>query len=306
MAIDPNKLTSMKIDIPKDAIAPGKVYFVNNSTIGPEGMATASNDNSGESQLEPLSTIAGAVTKAAASRGDIVYVMPGHAETATAAITLSKAGMRFIGVGHGSLTPTITGNFAGDAVNITGANVWFENFRFGAPLTDAQTSFINVSGANCTIKKIRGIGSVATENVVDCITLASGANYCTIDGVEFFNTVVAVNSFLSIEAAVARLIVKNFFAFGDVAGSGIIDAATATQIYLENVRIGTVGTTKAAATLDSNPTGMVVNCSFAGTSATLADNAALGTGLRLFDVKVLEETDGTAQGALIPAVDADA
>src|SRR3990167_7989854 len=264
MAIDPNKLTSMKIDIPKDAIAPGKVYFVNNSTIGPEGMATASNDNSGESQLEPLSTIAGAVTKAAASRGDIVYVMPGHAETATAAITLSKAGMRFIGVGHGSLTPTITGNFAGDAVNINGANVWFENFRFGAPLTDAQTSFINVSGANCTIKKIRGIGSVA------------------------------------------RFIVKIFFAFGDVAGSGIIDAATATQIYLENVRIGTVGPTKAAATLDSNPTGMVVNCSFAGTSATLADNAALGTGLRLFDVKVLEETDGTAQGALIPAVDADA
>jgi len=69
--------------------------------------------------------------------------------------------------------------------------------------------------------------------------------------------------------------------------------------------VRTVGTTKPAITLDSNPTGLARNCDFSGTSTTLADNAAMGTGMRLFNIRVLEETDGSAQGALIPAVDAN-
>ncbi|CAN8139375.1 hypothetical protein THIOSC15_140006 [uncultured Thiomicrorhabdus sp.] len=74
---------------------------------------------------------------------------------------------------------------------------------------------------------------------------------------------------------------------------------------LENVHVGTVGTTQPAATLGSNPEGMAVNCSFAGTSTTLADNGALGNLMRSFNVRVLEETDNSKQGALIPAVDVE-
>lgn len=283
----------------------GEKFYVNNSTVKPFGAGVASNTNVGTSPLLPCSTIAGAIAKCTASRGDTIIVMPGHAETVIAALTVNIAGITIRGLGHGSLTPTITGNFAGDAMDITAANVIVDNFRFGVPGTDAQTSWINISGANVTVKNIRGVASTTSNNVVDCFTLASGANDCTLENIEIFNSVVPVNSFLSIEAAVARLTVKNFYAFGDVATAGIIDAATATQIHLENVTVGTVGTTKAAATLDSNPTGMAIRCRFAGTSTTLADNAALGTGLRLFDVLVLEETDGSKQGALIPAVDAD-
>src|SRR5690606_32604769 len=119
------------------------------------------------------------------------------------------------------------------------------------------------------------------------------------------NTTVAVNSFVSIEAAVARFRFFNSFMFGDVATAGIIDAATATQMHWSGVTVGVVGTSKPAATLDSNPTGLIERCNFSGTVTTLASNAALGTGIRLFDVKVLEETGGAAQGALIPAVDSD-
>lgn len=255
------------------------------------------------------STIAAAITASSddggASRGDVIYVMPGHAETVTAAIALSVAGISVIGLGNGTLRPTITGNGAIDAVNITAAGVLFENFAFAAPETDNQTADINVAAAGVVVRNIRIIGSQTSKNVVDCITIASGANDLTIENVRMYNSVVAVNSFISIEAAVARLSLIDIMCFGDVVAGGLIDAAAATHLFMENVRIAVVGTTKPAATLDSNPTGMARNCFFSGTSTTLADNGALGNALRVDNIKVLEETNNSASAAIIPAVDAD-
>jgi len=287
--------------------SPGaRVFFVNNSTstLAP-GAIGGSNGNSGLSPQEPFSTLAFAISSCTAGRGDVIVVMPGHAETATAVITISKAGVQIVGCKIGSKRPVFTVNGAVDLFSITAANVLLSSLECNIVTTDAATAFVNIAASGAYVRDIYMIPSSGTENVVDCITLASGANDCVLENIRISNTTVAVNSFLNIEAAVARLHVKDFYAFGDVATAGIIDAATATQILLENVNVGTVGTTKPAATLDSNPTGLVKNSNFAGTSTTLADNAALGTGLRLFDVKVLEETDGSKQGALIPAVEVD-
>lgn len=305
MAVDPNRATHLQLSLVQNALYPGKIFYVNNSSVKPEGAGVASNSNSGTSPLEALSTIAGAVAKCVASRFDTIVVLPGHAETVTAAVTVNIAGVRIIGVGKGSLKPTITGNFAGDAMTITAANVRVENIHFAAPSTDEQTAFINVAAANVELIDISGIGSAASKNVVDCITIASGGDDLKIEGLRIWNTNTAVNSFISIEAAVARLQLRDVMCFGDVATAGIIDGATATQLFFDRVSIGVVGTTKAAATLDSNPTGLIQNSYFAGTSTTLANNAALGTGIRLMNVLVLEETDGSKQGAPIPAVDAD-
>ena len=251
------------------------------------------------------STISDALTNCVASRGDVILVLPGYAETLTAALTVSKAGVSIIGLGNGSLKPQITVNGTVDGLNITGANVLVDNVHFTAPETDEATAMVNVAAANVTLRNISGIGSKTSKNFVDCITLASGADDLTLENVKLNNSVVAVNSFLSIEAAVARMKIRGFRAFGDVATAGIIDAAAATQIDWEDVVVGVVGTTKPAATLDSNPTGIINRARFAGTHGTLATNANLGNAIRLFDVLVLEETDGSKQGAQIPAVDVD-
>ena len=275
----------------------GKVFYVN-STLGSDG-------NIGTDPNFPLRTLGQAQTNARASMGDIVIVMPGYTETRTTALALSKAGVTYIGLGSGASKPVITVNAAADGINITGSSVVFANFHFAAPETDDATAMINVAAGNVSLYNISGIGSQTAKNFVDCITIASGANDLTIDGLEIYNTTVAVNSFISIEAAVARLRVFNAFCFGDVVAGGIIDGATATQIHFRDVVVGVVGSSKPAATLDSNPTGLIENCKFSGTSTTLATNAALGSGARLFNVWVLEETNGSAQGAQIPAVDAD-
>ena len=164
----------------------------------------------------------------------------------------------------------------------------------------------DVTAANCMIKDCTGIGSGSSKNFVDCITIASGADDLVIDNVDIRNTNTAVNSFVSIEAAVARLTVKNCFFFGDVAAAGIIDAATATQIHLLNNTIGVIGTTKAAATLDSNPTGVADNNRFLGTDTTIANNNAIGNAIRQSRSYVLEETDNSKQATnIIPALDVE-
>jgi len=305
MVFDPHGDTRLKLDVLKDAQQPGEVFYLNNSGVGPPGTAPASNSFTGTSPLEPLSTLAGARGKCTASRCDTIMIYPGHSETVTAAIALSVAGVTIIGVGNGTLKPTFIGNAADDVFNVSGNNVTVDNVHFGAPLTDAQTSFIDVVGTNCTLRNISGVGSVATENVVDCITVTATADDLLIEDLYLYNSVVAVNSFISLEGAASRVTLRRCYCFGDVATAGMIDAAKIDYLFMEDVQIGVVGTTKPAATLDSNPEGMARNCFFAGTHATLASNAALGNLMRLDNIKVLEETDASTSAAIIPAVDTD-
>lgn len=283
----------------------GKTFFVHSSGTGAYQRIADRFGYDEDGVNRVFTTIAAAVAVCTASQGDTIYVLEGHTETVTSAITLSVAGISVIGVGRGKLRPTITVNGAIDGVTITAANVTFENFAFAAPETDEQTSMVNIAAAGANVSKIYGIGSQTAKNVVDCITIATGADDCTISDVQLYNATVAVNSFISIEAAVARLTLTNIRAFGSVATAGLIDGAAATALFMEDVRIAVTGTSKPAATLDSNPTGMARNCFFSGTSTTLAANGALGNAMRVDNIKVLEETNNSASAAIIPAVDSD-
>ena len=58
----------------------------------------------------PFATIDYAVGQCTASQGDIIYVMPGHAEVLAAAadLALDVIGISVIGLGNGPLQPTVT------------------------------------------------------------------------------------------------------------------------------------------------------------------------------------------------------
>lgn len=299
----PNGITSFGVPIVGSGVtipaSTGTYFFVDS--------VTGSNANSGLDKLHPVATITYATTLCTASKGDVVVCMPGHSETVTAAITLSKAGVYYIGLGWGRLKPTIIGNFAGDAVSITAANVVFDNFHFAAPVTDAQTSDIVITGSGATIRNITAIGSTSgSVNVVDMIRIAAGANDLLLENIDIWNTTTPVNSFVSFEAAVARTVIRNFCAIGDCVTAGFIDAAAATQIHFKDVTVATVGTTIPAFILDANPTGVVDHVHALGTSTTIANNVQFGNAIRMTDVRTLEETDGSKQATtLIPVLDVE-
>lgn len=92
--------------------------------------ATGSNSNDGTDIDHPVADIDYANAKCTANSGDIIYVFPGHAETASTQITLDVPGVTVIGLGRGRARPAITAHASGvDLVNVSAASVHLENIR---------------------------------------------------------------------------------------------------------------------------------------------------------------------------------
>lgn len=275
----------------------GKTFFVDSNT----GSDAAS--NSGTRYSSPMASIAAAMAKCTASQGDKIICLSQHAETVTSSITV-KAGVLVAGQVEANRRPVITVNGAIDLFNMSGAAAHIHGLDLAIITTDAATAFINAAAAKCSITDVKMIPSSGTENVVDCITIAAGADDLLIDNVSIFNTTVAVNSFVSIEAAVARLILQNSYMFGDVATAGIIDGATATQIIIRNNMIKTIGTNIPACILDSNPTGAAYRNHMYGTDATIANDAQWGSALLVGENYIRGGTGSTVSAtSIIPALD---
>ena len=97
----------------------GSRFFVSSGT-GTDGAGY------GRSPDSPVATIDYAVSLCTASKNDVIIVMPGHAETVSAAggLDLDVAGITIIGVGSGGLQPTVTLDTAAAAdVDIDAANI---------------------------------------------------------------------------------------------------------------------------------------------------------------------------------------
>lgn len=274
----------------------GEVFFVTSNA--------ANLGDLGKKFRNVYTTITGAIAAAVASRGDVILVDRGYTETVTAAITVDKIGVSIIGLGSGTLRPTITGNGTIDAITVTAANVTIENIRFAAPETDDQTADINVAAAGCVIRNTFHIGSQTSKNKTDIITVASGGDDLLVDGVRAYNTVVDCVSWLSLEAAVARTVIRNCVIQGQFSTGVLMDEATATLVTVRDCIFKNTKAATAVVTFTTgNSTGVFKNVDISGRHTTLASNVVAGTGMDFFDTKATEEA-GT-NGIVIPAVEAD-
>jgi len=134
-------------NVPISIPHPGKVFWVNNSSVLAPGGATGSDANKG-SYTYPFSTLDYAIGQCTAGRGDVIYIMPGYTQTMTAAdaVDVDVADVRIIGLGRGQKRPKFTyTNTAGEFV-IGAANVRIENLLF-VPGVSAVTHAIDVEAA---------------------------------------------------------------------------------------------------------------------------------------------------------------
>ena len=147
--------------LPVQMSHPGEVFWVNNSGVLPTGGITGSNGNKGTYQ-EPWATIDYAIGKCTAGRGDIVMVMPGHAETvstttfALAGISQDVDGVAVIGLGVAGLRPTITMDTDVDATwSVTGDNCSISNMVFTGNFLSIKSAITNSGGAGMTVENCR-------------------------------------------------------------------------------------------------------------------------------------------------------
>lgn len=124
----------------------GNVWFVSS-------VVAAANGTGGTNPVNPFPTLQAANDAATANNGDVVFIMPGHAETFSAAAgsTLSTAGVRYIGLGEGADRPTFTfGTDTAASIVISGASISIENI-IGVAALDGLTKPFNITGADCSV-----------------------------------------------------------------------------------------------------------------------------------------------------------
>jgi hypothetical protein len=154
--------------VPLQMTNPGKVFWVNGSSVLAPGGVGGSNGNKG-TYTQPFATIDYAIGKCADSRGDIILVMPGHTETISGAsgIDLDVIGVAIIGLGAGTLRPTINYTATASTFTIAAASCIIHNILHTGGI-DAVVSPIIVSASDCTISnnEIRDVTGQMTDGVV--------------------------------------------------------------------------------------------------------------------------------------------
>ncbi len=119
-------------------------------------------------------TIDAAISACTANRGDIVLVAPNHTENVTnGSIACDIAGVRIIGLGTGSLKPTLTWTATDSKINVTAANVSWENFRWTAGIGDVVTAVLHATAAQNTQYIDIEFYATSTFNFINCYTLGA-------------------------------------------------------------------------------------------------------------------------------------
>ena len=160
---------------------PGAIWFVDS------GHAAASDAAGfGRTPDAPFATIDYAVGKCTASQGDVVYVMPGHAEVVSAAagLALDVIGISIVGLGNGSLQPTVTLDTANTAdVDVDAAAITVENIHFVANFADIAAA-IDVNADDFTLRNCRFSEAATNMNAKIWVQDAAGtgSDRITIEG----------------------------------------------------------------------------------------------------------------------------
>lgn len=173
-----------------------KMFFVGKTTLTFIGDFINTFPPDADGVPRCYSTIASAVAQCQASRGDTVFVLPGHTESiaAAAGLALSVAGVSIVGLGNGTLRPTITFTTATTAtLTITAAQVTVDNMRF-LQTFDAIVSPIVISAAGVTIKNCYFNTATATAQVTQMILTTAAADDLTIVNNRFEGTIDAGNT----------------------------------------------------------------------------------------------------------------
>lgn len=158
---------------------PGKVFWVNNSSVLAEGGIGGSDGNPGTYQ-KPFSTLDYAIGKCTASRGDVIYIMPGYTQSMTAAdaVDADVAGIRIVGLGRGVKRAKFTydnaaGEFVIGANNVRIENLWFVPSVTGVThAIDVEASNTDVQIINCDFSGAEAAGTDEFNAAITAVALA--------------------------------------------------------------------------------------------------------------------------------------
>ncbi len=208
----------------------GDIWFVDSTHAEATDAVTH-----GHTPDAPFATLEYAITNGAtADKGDVIYIMPDHSETATTAIELfdlDKAAVSVIGLGEGFKRPAFKLGHVDATVKMAAAGCRISNIRIMSTLADIKTGLeITVGGSvvdNCYF------GGTTSKEFLITIAVSADADELVIQG----NHIVAVpgdegTSCINFAGGSDHTIIKDNMLLGDWTTDSAIDASTAASVNL--------------------------------------------------------------------------
>lgn len=235
---------------------PGDIWFVC-STTGTDGAGYGQNPDA------PFATIDYAVGKCTASKGDVIYVLPGHNEgiTGAAEIDLDVAGISVIGLGAGSLKPTIDFDNTAASVAIGADNVTVKNIRFRVSANAVTNGLLVEAGADSYIIDGCEFGwpETATDEFALAIQIMAGCNDGVIENCLFAAGAQAAVAAIKLTGASDNIIIRNN-RFTGAHSTAMINGITAlsTNLLIQG-NIFQQGATEPAIEMLTGTTGIIAD-----------------------------------------------
>ena len=288
----------------------GKVFFVNNSSVLPSNGISGSDANDG-SYLRPFSTLDYAIGRCTAGRGDIILLMPGHAETVSAAgsITVDVSGVTIVGLGRGELRPIFGYSATTSTFLVTAANVSLANLVHKSNVASLAT-MTQISALDCTIENCEyREGSGSGLGFIEVGTADNDTDRLHIKNCRFYSTGSNQDHFIEILKDMIQIRIEDCEGTGDCdEGCIAIPAGGNACLDLQIKRCVFRNTQTNIAAISINGTsctGVIQDCLLiTDTQASALDNGSLATD----GVRWASESDQTASmPAIVPtAATADA
>jgi len=233
----------------------GNEYYVSS--------VSGSDARSGRSVATSVATIDHALSLMTADQDDVLYLLPGHAETVSAAagMVFDVAGITVIGIGEGTLQPKITLNTIISAdIDIDAANVTIENVAFSANFADI-TAAIDVNADDFTMRNCKFLETAADMNALIWIqdALATASDRITIENCYALALDAANTHFINFAGTGDGHVIKGNTLIGDwgtiaIGGAGIVT----NVVIVDNILSNAATTSDACINLPVTTTGIVM------------------------------------------------
>jgi hypothetical protein len=298
--------------VPLTAAHPGRVFWVNNSSVLAENGIAGSNGNPGTYQ-KPFASIDYAIGRCTAGRGDIIMVMPGYTETITAAdsILCDVSGVAIVGLGTGSLMPRIDFNNTAATIGVSADNVTLIGLHCRA-LISAVVVGVNVKADvnHTTIERCLFTAETAgTDEFNHSIRFVDGNSRGAVLDTTIDMGIAGAVAGIHLDADTAFLRIERNTIRGDFSTANIAgDTTLSTNILikgnlLENGIGGDLGSEPGIELL-TGTTGTIADNYIVCNLATKAASVVADTCL-LFNNYYNEDISGAATGGIIGTASAD-
>jgi hypothetical protein len=282
--------------LPLQVAHPGKVFWVNNSTVLPPGGVAGANGNDG-SYLKPVATLTRALALCKANRGDIIMLMPGHAENVAtaAAIDVNVAGVAVIGLGTGTKRPKFSFTAAAATFAITAGNCSFYNVQWEANFADVAIG-LDVSGVDGLSFDSCYFTEASTNlNYVHVVDLATGCDDISFEKCKWITGDAANDSHINAVAS-SGFYMKDCFLAANVAQTSVVglvaSSGNMTNVWIDNCAFRS--NIDGALWVDFNGTansGLITNCNVSSIDGAGAQNTLDFTGGHAFNCRFAGEAD---------------